>query len=119
MLKLIAGIMPNCSLLTSKNIYVDQKRWNKDDPLCFEYSIEIIKEIIIHTQTNIVGFTFILFNGQNKSFLENTNYMNISRIDFVNREIKGYNIYTGGGVDGLQFQLSDSSSTDLFGDLTN
>jgi hypothetical protein len=115
---LITGISQNCSLLTSKNIYGDQKRWNKDDPLCFEYSIESIKEMTVHTQTNIIGFTFILFNGQNKSYIENTNYIT-SKIDLANRGIIGYNIYIGEGVDGLKFQLSDSSSTELFGDLTN
>ncbi len=118
MLNLIIAISPNCFLQTSKNIYGDQKRWNKEDPLCFEYTIGSIKEMIVHTQKNIVGFTFILLNGQNKSYIENTNYIT-SKIDLANRGIIGYNIYIGEGVDGLKFQLSDSSTTELFGDLTN
>ena len=71
-ISLIAGIgTQSCLPLTSKNFYGDQRSWMKGDATCFEISISNLKEIIVHTLTSVVGFTFILLDGQNKSYLEN------------------------------------------------
>ncbi len=110
----------NCMPLTSKTIYGNQTRWRNDDEKCFEVPISSLKEITVHKLINVVGFTFNFTNGDSKSYIENTNYKNSTKIDLRNAGITGYDIYTGdGGVETIKFQLSDSSSTGLIGDMTN
>ena len=52
----------NCMPITAWNRY-----GSKPDGSCFEVSTSELSEIIIHTNTNIVGFTFNFKNGQSHS----------------------------------------------------
>ncbi len=110
----------NCMPLTSKTIYGNQTRWRNDDEKCFEVPISSLIEITVYKLINVVGFTLNFTNGDSKSYIENTNYKSSTKIDLSNARATGYDIYTGdGGVQTIKFQLSDSSSTGLIGDMTN
>ena len=111
----ITGIVSlNCMALESTNSYGGTRSGT-----CFEVLVSSLKEIIVHTQTSVIGFTFIFNDGSNKSYLENLVYENSYNINLTNIKITGFNIYTGPGVHAIQFQLSNSGSSQMIGDSTN
>ena len=101
----------NCLALESTNSYGGSRSGS-----CFEVLVSHLKGIIVHTQTSVVGFTFIFTNGSNTSFLENPVITNSVNIDLTSMYLTGLNVYTNPGVHGIQFILSNSVSTQTIGD---
>jgi hypothetical protein len=95
-----------CSVLQSKNIY-GSKRSNFDQNLCFEVQVDDLKEIIVHTNLNLVGFTFNFKDGTTRNFMETSGSSNDFRIDLSTSDLIGCKIYVGEGIEGLEFQLYD------------
>jgi len=101
----------NCLALESTNSYGERRSGT-----CFEILVSHLKGIIVHTQTSVVGFTFVFTNGSNTSYLENPVYTNSAYIDLTNMYLTGLNIYTWPGVHGIQFQQSNSGPSQMIGD---
>jgi hypothetical protein len=97
-----------CMPITASNRY-----GNKPDGSCFEISISDLNQMIIHTQTNIIGFTFNFKNGSSQSYNENSVIMNKSMIDLNNIYMTGSTIYAGDGIEDLKFELYDSTTQNL------
>ena len=100
----------SCLVLHSSNSFGSSRSGS-----CFEVSVADLNQLIIYTQSNIVGFLFTLNDGTNRTFLENSIYSNNYTIGLSNKAIIGVNVYIGQGVEGLQFQFDDSTSTQIFG----
>jgi hypothetical protein len=109
----------NCMPITTRNRF-----GNKPDGSCFEISISDLNQMIIHTQTNIIGFTFNFKNGSNQSYIENWSVIKNFVIDLNNIYMTGVDIYVGRGIEALKLQLYDSmtqnfNSTEIIGDSQN
>jgi hypothetical protein len=98
----------NCLSITSWNRF-----GNKPDGSCFEVSISDLYQMIIHTQVNIIGFTFNFKNGSSQSYSVNSGIMNKSVIDLNNIYMTKASIYVGDGIEGLKFELYDSTTQNL------
>jgi hypothetical protein len=96
----------NCLVLQSTNIYGGQK-YTFDKNSCFEVLVADLKEIIVHAQMNVVGFTFNFTNGKVQSFMELFENTSHFRIDLITSHLIGAKINVGEGIEGLQFQLYD------------
>ena len=96
----------NCLVLQSSNTFGGSRSGE-----CFDFQVADIKEIIVHTKSNFVGFTFKFNNQTIKSFLENSScFFNNFTIDFSSIDLIGVNVYLGKGVEGIQFQYYNSTS---------
>ena len=104
MLKIIKT-QHNCLVLQSSNSFGGSRPGS-----CFEYKTTDLKQMIIYTQTTLVGFTFILNNGSTKSYIESLANLNNFTITFTTIDIIGINIYIENEVQGLQFHLHDWNS---------
>jgi hypothetical protein len=93
-----------CLILQSKNIYGDQIP-SFDQNSCFEVQISELNEIIVHTNSNLVGFTFNFKDGTTQNFMETSGSSNDFRIDLSTSDLIGCKIYLGEGIEGLEFQL--------------
>jgi hypothetical protein len=76
--------------------------------------------MIIHTQTNIIGFTFNFKNGSSQTYNENWSVIKNFVIDLNNIYMTGGHIYVGEGIEALKLQLYDPmtqkfNSTDIIG----
>ena len=76
---------------------------------CFQVPVDKLKQIVVHTETCVVRFTFSFVNGTNQSYLERSkgitgNYT----VDLNKQEIKGVNLKMGTGVESIQFLLKNS-----------
>ena len=105
----------NCMPLTAFNRY-----GTKPDDQCFEVSISDLNQMIIHSQTNIIGFTFNFKNGSSQSYNESLGAIINHVIDLNNIYMTGVEIYVGEGIEALKFQLYDSTiqqfnSTEIIG----
>jgi hypothetical protein len=96
----------NCLILQLKNIYGSQ-RSTFDQNLCFEVQVADLKEIIVHTNSNLVGFTFNFKNRTTRNFTETSGSTNDFLIDLSTSDLIGCTIYVGEGIEGLVFQLYD------------
>jgi hypothetical protein len=96
----------NCLVLQSTNIYGGQ-RYTFDQISCFEVLVADLKEITVHVQLNVVGFTFNFKNGTIQSFMEVFENTSNFRIDLSTSHLIGAKIYVGEGIEGLQFELND------------
>ena len=101
----VAGAQ-NCLVLQSTNFY-GGLRSTFDQNLCFEVQVGDLKEIIVHTNSNLVGFTFNFKDGTTQNFMETSGSTNNSRIDLTTSDMIGCKIYLGEGIEGLVFQLYD------------
>ncbi len=97
---------PNCLILQSTNIYGNQ-RSTFDQNSCFEVQVADLKEIIVHTNLNLVGFTFNFKDGTTQNFMETSGSTNNYHIDLSTSDLIGCKIYLGEGIEGLDFQLYD------------
>jgi hypothetical protein len=109
----------NCMPITARNRF-----GNKPDGSCFEITISDLSQMIIHTQTNIIGFTFNFKNGSNQSYIENWSVIKNFVIGLNNIYITGVDIYVGGGIEALKLQLYDTMTqnfnlTEIIGDSQN
>jgi hypothetical protein len=95
-----------CLILQSKNIYGGQIP-SFDQNLCFEVQVADLKEIIVHTNLNLVGFTFNFKDGTTRNFMETSGSSNDFQIDLSTSDLIGCKIYVGEGIEGLEFQLYD------------
>jgi hypothetical protein len=95
-------------VLQSTNSY-GGRRSNFDQNSCFKVQVADLKEMIVHTQSNVVGFTFIFKNETIQSYRESS-YTKVFYINLRTSDLIGSKIYVGGGIEGLQFQLYDWSS---------
>jgi hypothetical protein len=77
---------------------------------CWNILVSDLANITFHTISSIVGFTFTFNDGSAKSYIENERYTSNYTIELINISITGANIYNGNGIEGLQFQLYNSSS---------
>ena len=105
----------NCMPLTA-SIYFGSKRVGS----CFDVSVSKLKQIIVHTQINIVGFTFNFIEGTNESYFENKGIMTDHAIDLNNIYLIGANVYVGEGIEGFKFKFYNlttktSNSTQIIG----
>ena len=78
---------------------------------CFEVKISDIKEIQVYTSDMLVGFTFKYIDGTNKSYMENNVYSKNYSIQLANIEITGVNMNIRNGIESIQFQIFNSSSS--------
>jgi hypothetical protein len=101
----VAGAQ-NCLVLQSTNFYGGQ-RSTFDQNLCFEVQVADLKEIIVHTNSNLVGFTFNFKDGRTRNFMETSGSTNDFQIDLSTSDLIGCTIYVGEGIEGLEFQLYD------------
>jgi hypothetical protein len=109
----------NCMPITAWNRY-----GTKPDGSCFEVSISDLNQMIIHTQINIIGFTFNFKNGSSQSYNENSGIMNNFVINLNSIYMTGIDIYVGDGIEALKLQLYDSTtqkfnSTEIIGNSQN
>jgi hypothetical protein len=102
----IGSPTPNCLVLQATNFYSASKS-TFDPNSCFEVQIADLKEMIVHTQSSIVGFTFNFNDNTTKSYIENSTELNNFTINLRSIDLIGVNIYIENGVEGLQFQLFD------------
>jgi hypothetical protein len=102
----IGSPTPNCLVLQATNFYSASKS-TFDPNSCFEVQISDLKEMIVHTQSSIVGFTFNFNDNTTKSYIENSTELNNFTINLRSIDLIGVNIYIENGVEGLQFQLFD------------
>ena len=65
-----------CLILNSSNSF-----GGKRSGACFEYLMNDLKQIIVHSNVSIVGFTFIFLNGRNTTYVQNLQYANSYTID--------------------------------------
>jgi hypothetical protein len=93
----------NCMPITACNRY-----GTKPVGSCFEVSISDLNQMIIHTQTNIIGFTFNFKNGSSQSYNENSGIMNNFVINLNNIYMTGVDIYVGDGIESLKLKMYDS-----------
>jgi hypothetical protein len=110
----------NCMPITAWNYFGSKP----DIGECFEVLISDLDQMIIHTQINIIGFTFNFKNGSTQSYNENSGIMNKSLIDLKNINMTGVDVYVGEGIEALKFQLYDSltqnfNSTEIIGNSQN
>jgi hypothetical protein len=96
----------NCLVLQSTNFYGGQ-RSTFDQNLCFEVQVADLKEIIVHTNSNLVGFTFNFKDGRTRNFTETSGSTNDFLIDLSTSDLIGCTIYVGEGIEGLEFQLHE------------
>jgi hypothetical protein len=101
----VAGAQ-NCLVLQSTNFYGGQ-RSTFDQNLCFEVQVADLKEIIVHTNSNLVGFTFNFKDGTTRNFTETSGSTNDFLIDLSTSDLIGCTIYVVEGIEGLEFQLYD------------
>jgi hypothetical protein len=109
----------NCMPITAWNRY-----GTKPDGSCFEVSISDLNQMIIHTKTNIIGFTFNFKNGSTQSYDENSAKKNTFVINLNSIYMTGIDIYVGDGIEALILQLYDSTtqkfnSTEIIGNSQN
>jgi hypothetical protein len=95
----------SCLVLQSSNSFGTSRSGS-----CFEIAVSDLNQIIVHTQASLVGFSFSFNDGTNRSYLENSVLTNNYSIELTNRVIIRVNIYTGKGVEGIQFQLDNTIS---------
>lgn len=95
----------NYMVLTASHIF-----GIKNSSSCFEVLTSNLKQMIVHTQENIVGFTFKFINGTIESYFENPIYLNNYTIDLINLDITSVNVMTGKGIASLQFELYNYTS---------
>ena len=100
----------NCLVLQSTNIYGGQR---SNFQKCFDIQIDNLTEIIVHTKSNVVGFTFNFNDGKIISFLETSGSTNNYTIDLIKNELIGANIFIGEGIEGLQFQLYNFNTNNV------
>ena len=79
---------------------------------CLNIQVSELANMTIHTISSIVGFTFTFINGTTQSYIENEGYTSNYTIELINISITGANIYIGNGIEGIQFQLFNSSSNE-------
>jgi hypothetical protein len=102
-----------CLILNSSNSF-----GGKRSGACFEYLMNDLKQIIVHSNVSVVGFTFIFLNGTNTTYVQNLLYSNNYTIDLSNSNIIGVRIFTDPGVQGLQFQFQSAIWTQIIGQST-
>ena len=85
----------NCMVLQSTSIYGGQ-RHTFDQNSCFE--VDDLNELIVHTQSNVVGFTLNFKNGTIQSILESSDITNKSRFNLLTSDLIGGKVYFGEGV---------------------
>ena len=68
---------PNCLVLQATNFYNASKS-TFDTNSCFDVQIADLIEMIVHTQSNIVGFTFNFNDNTTKSYIGNSTKLTIS-----------------------------------------
>jgi hypothetical protein len=110
----------NCLPITAWNYFGSKP----DNGECFKVLISELDQMIIHTQTNIIGFTFNFKNGSTQSYNENSGIMNKSVINLKNISMTGVDVYVGEGIEALKLQLYDSltqnfNSTEIIGNSQN
>jgi hypothetical protein len=101
----VAGAQ-NCLVLQSTNFYGGQ-RSTFDQNLCFEVQVGDLRGIIVHTNSNLVGFTFNFINGTTRNFTETSDSTKDFLIDLSTSDLIGCTIYVGEGIEGLEFQLHE------------
>jgi hypothetical protein len=96
-----------CLILQAKSFY-----GTYTSKSCWNILVSDLANITIHTISSIVGFTFTFNDGSAQSYIENERYTSNFTIELSNISITGANIYIGNGIEGLQFQLFNSSSNE-------
>jgi hypothetical protein len=96
-----------CLVLQAKSFY-----GTYTSKSCWNIQVSDLANIKIHTISSIVGFTFTFNDGSAQSYIENEKYTSNFTIELINISITGANIYIGNGIEGLQFQLFNSSSNE-------
>ena len=109
-IRFVISTNSTCLILQSSNSFGGSRTGS-----CFEVSVTDLKQMIIYTQSSVVGFSFTLNDGTNRSFLENSVYSNNYTIELRSKAVDGVNVYIGKGIEGLQFQFDNSASTPIFG----
>ena len=110
LIKIIFVSASNCLILNSSNSFGGTRTGT-----CFEYLVEDLKQIIVHSQVSVVGFTFIFLDGTNTTYVENSQFTNSSTIDLTSTNIIGVKIFSGPGIQGLQFQYESKIWTQIVG----
>ena len=63
-------VRTTCMAITASSLY-----GGLPSGLCFEVSVTTLKQLIVHTQTNITGFTFNFNDGTSESYIEKSGIM--------------------------------------------
>lgn len=100
-----ATLAINCIFFVGSTIYGIPK-----NDFCSEVTISALNQMIVHTKDSIVGFTFYSFDHAIIQSTETTAFRRNYTVDLANVYIEGVNIYSGQGIQGLQFQLFNYSS---------
>jgi hypothetical protein len=94
----------SCTILSATHYFGG---WNSGSILVIQ-SIVITKFLFILQMKVFYGLSFGLKEGKNMSYIENSGYDLISKVDLENSIITGINALTGSiGITGLQFQIYD------------